>query len=345
MLQAQNVYRNVISKEECHDELLIIEDLFEDGHFEKCIGRLELLMQTCNLSRTDREHALELLAKADVMVDDMTQADSAVNRLMISNPHYQLVEKDNTAEFNNLIKKYHVYPRLSIGVRNAYNTLMYKSLKTYEVLGNLDYSAPYNHKGFSIFYYGWMEYQFEEKTSINADLIFFWSSYNRLLSYAPSFSLYFTEKDNFMEIPLYLKRYFPVGKNLYPYVAIGASWTRLTMANANVSLSYTKNDLWLTGLLQDHTATTDNIDMMPMRNKNLYSIIEGIGVGYKYRNLRLFFDLRYYGGLTSLTNEKKRFDNPQLVTDYYYIDNTVRINQFEIGVSLSYTLLNAVVRR
>jgi hypothetical protein len=87
-----------------------------------------------------------------------------------------------------------------------------------------------------------------------------------------------------------------------------------------------------------------NINMIDMRNRNNFEWIAGFGVGYKLKNVRLFFDTRYYGGLTSITDPDHSSDNEMLATEYYYADAPLKMNKFEMGVSISYTFINSVKR-
>jgi hypothetical protein len=36
--------------------------------------------------------------------------------------------------------------------------------------------------------------------------------------------------------------------------------------------------------------------------------------------------------------------NQSLINDYFYVDNSIKLNQFELGVSISYALINSVKR-
>ena len=142
---------------------------------------------------------------------------------------------------------------------------------------------------------------------------------------------------------LYLKKYFHIGNNILPYVAAGMGWLYMTTANGNAEISYTVDDV-ITGKNMDFYAKADNINMLEMRNRSSFEWIAGVGIGYKMKNLRLFVDARYYHGLKSITNKDKRLTNSILIEDFFYVDNSVRLNQFEIGASISYTLKNSVKR-
>ena len=316
---------------------------FQDGLYEKCINNLEGALKSCILSRNEKEHTMELLAKAYIETDDIGKAESMVNLLIINFPHYELKEEDNSETFNRLVKKFKVLPLLSIGIRNTMHWFRFKPTETFSVLDGLDYSEPYSNVGDGFFYYGWGGIEFKKNISFNGDLIFMHSRYDRTIQKAPHFNLHFWEMNNFMEMPVYLKKYFPVRENVLSYVAAGVNWLYMTQANGNATIYYTKDDI-ITGKNTDFSAGAYNIDMMGMRNKNTFGWITGAGIGYKLNNLRLFLDARYYGGLNSLTNAGKRLSNTMLVNDYFYVDNSMRLNQFEIGASVSYTLINTVKR-
>ena len=52
--------------------------------------------------------------------------------------------------------------------------------------------------------------------------MFFLSSYRRDISTDPTFDLTYIEHDGFIEFPVYLKKYFNLGKNFLAYASGGA---------------------------------------------------------------------------------------------------------------------------
>jgi hypothetical protein len=321
--------------------------LFEDGIYDKCIITLENLLGTCDLPKIEKEHSMELLAKAYAETDEPDKADAAVNILLKNFPHYELKEEVNSELYNRIVRKYVIHPRFSVGIRNTVDWISFRTTKVYSVLEGLDYSVPYGIEdlglfhGFSFSYYGWAEYEFDRGVSLNADLIFRSIKINRDINKDPGFRLNFNETDNYMEIPVYLKKYFQPWKNVLPYITTGLGWLRMASAKGNATISYTKDDL-ITGKNMDFYASANDINMMELRNRNTFEWIAGFGIGYKLKNLRLFLDARYYRGLNSFNNVKNYLANEMLVNDFFYRDNAVRINQFELGASISYTLFNSV---
>jgi hypothetical protein len=335
---AKTIYK---SNSECTSLLKEAEKMFNEGQFLKCITDLEGVLKNCDLSKSEKEHAMELLAKGYIEAGDPGKADAAVNRLLKRFPNYELKESDNSEGYNRLVKKYSVHPLISIGIRNTGKWIYFNTTKVYTLLNELDNTAPYSHKGYGFMYYGWGEIEFKKDISINGDLIFFTTRYDRYIHQDPSYKQDFWEVDNFMQIPIYLKKYFHAGKNVLTYITAGLSCQYMMKAAGYTNLSYTKADVF-TGKNADFSSNWYNIDMIEMRQKFTYDWIAGAGIGYKLKNLRMFLDIRYYGGLNSFTDASKRLNNTILVNDWFYVDNSVKLSQFEMGASISYTLFNSV---
>ena len=324
------------------DCLTIIKEadrLFQDGLYDRCINLLEGVLGTCQFSKGEKTLALELLAKAYIETDNPEKAEVAVHQMLISSPHYELKEQNNPELYNRLVKKFKIHPRFSVGIRNTLDWMNYRTTKIFYVDGS-HYDEPYTKElegilnDFNWMYYGWAELEFDGDLSLNGDLIFKWTNFTRNIL-KPTFNLTFKEQDNYVEIPLYLKRYFHIGKNTLPYVTAGMGWLYMTKATGNATLDYNDNS---------SPITTGDINMLEARNRQTFEWIAGVGLGYKIKNLRLFIDARYYGGLSSITNPENGLNNSILTYDYFYFDNEVRFKQFELGASVSYTFINSVKR-
>lgn len=327
----------------CAINLKTAETSYQAGLFMNCIELLELSLDSCDLSRKDREKALELLAKAYVETGDQDKADATINRLLTKFPNYELKEAENPEMFNRLVERYEIHPLLTIGAKNTANFLRHKTMKTYSVLDGLDYSQPIEQSGYWFTYYGMAEYEFVKDISINADVMFFLSSYFRNFYKEPGFKLSYWEHDGFIEFPVYLKKYFHITKNVLFYTSAGAGVFYMWKARGNVTLEYTSADV-ITGKNTDFEGGMYNVNLLSMKNRLNGQWNAGIGVGYKLKNLRMFLDARYLGCTGSFTAPEKSDLFPELKNDFFYIDNEMKINQFELGATISYTLFNSVKR-
>jgi hypothetical protein len=330
-------------KEECADRLTNAEAYYEAGKLIDCIQTLENALNSCDFSRKDKELALELLAKAYEETGDMDKADETINKLLVKYPNYELKEAENPEMFNRLVKRYEIHPLLTIGAKNTANWLRHRTTKVYSVLDGLDYSQPLDESGYWFTYYGMAEYEFVNGISINADLMTFLSNYFRNFYKDPGFKLSYWENDGFIEFPFYLKKYFHITRNVLFYTSAGYGIFYMWKARGNVTLEYTKDDI-ITGQNEDFNGGMYNINLLPMKNRLTGQWNAGIGIGYKLKNLRMFLDARYLGCTGSFNDPEKSDLLPELKNDYFYIDQEMKINQFEVGATISYTLFNSVKR-
>lgn len=324
----------------CDQNLKQAEEIYNNGDYDNCIKILEKSLKECNFSKKKKENALELLAKSSLDQDNILQAETYVRSLLKNNPYYELKETSTHEDFDLLVKKFDVLPLFSIGLRNAGVQPKFEISKTYSILENVDYNVPYKTNKTILLYYGYIEYEFRKNISINVDIVNFSIQYNRSFSKNMDWTMLYNEKLSFIEVPLYVKKYFLLGKNVVPYVSLGAGYLRIREANATSQIAYTNEALFTEEDI--NYSSTGNIDVLNMRNKNNFEWLAGAGIGFKFKNLGIFIDARYCGGLNSLTNSSKRFDNTALTNNYFYIDNSVKLNKYELGISISYTLKNLI---
>jgi hypothetical protein len=344
LLRAQEiVIKTSKADTSCYVKLREAENYFRDGFYLKCMDDLNTIWKSCTFTKKDREKVLELLAKAYVETNDMDKADATINKLLTKYPNYELKEAENPEMFNRLVKRYRIHPLLTIGAKNTANWLRHKTTKVYSVLDGLDYSQPLDESGYWFTYYGMAEYEFIDGISINADLMTFLSNYSRYFYKDPGFNLSYWENDGFIEFPFYLKKYFHITRNVLFYTSAGYGISYMWKARGNVTLEYTKDDI-ITGKNEDFSGGMYNINLLPMKNRLTGQWNAGIGIGYKLKNLRMFLDARYLGCTGSFNAPEKSDLFPELKNDYFYIDQEMKINQFEVGATISYTLFNSVKR-
>jgi hypothetical protein len=328
---------------DCSSNLRLALAEYQTGFFNDCIKMLEGMLDSCDFSRKQKEMALQMLAKAYIETGETEKAESMVYLLLKNFPHYELKEEDNPELYNRMVKKYQVHPLFTIGAKNTANWLRRRTTKVYSVLDGLDYSMPLDESGYWFTYYGMAEYEFKYGISINADFMTWWSSYSRNFTKEPSFNLSYWEKDNFIELPVYLKKYFSISRSVIAYASGGMSLLYIYRARGNVALSYTKDDV-ITGKNSDFSGGWYDINTMAIKNQTTGEWNAGVGIGYKLKNLRMFLDARYLGGLGSFTAPEKSDNIPQLKNDFFYIDQSMKLKQFEVGATISYTLINSVKR-
>ncbi|HLP72082.1 MAG TPA: porin family protein [Bacteroidales bacterium] len=312
------------------------EKLYQQGLYEECTASVQKLLNNRDLARKDREHALELLTKAYTEIPDELQARRSAEVLLHKYPHYELNEDDNFESYNRLIRKYKIHPALSLGIRNVILWTGFNTTKVFSLPDGSLNSEPYGAGAYFFSYYGWAEVEFDRNISLNADLMWWTSYYYKSYSREPDLDLYYQEWPEFVEIPVYAKKYFTIAKNLKPYVASGLGALYLTKTTANVSKTDNAANM---------TYYVNGINVIEARNRLNFEWLAGAGIGYRIKNVGLYLDLRYYLGLTSLANPGNGRQKEFLLNDYYYQDNELKMNKFEMGASISYTFINSIKRK
>lgn len=313
-------------------------ELYNNGDYDGCISLLDSVSKNTWLTKKGKENIYTLKTKALLEKDEIPQAEDVVLKILKRNPNYELIEENNNEDFNRLVKRFYVTPKFSLGVKNAIMNFNFKNTKSYSILETVDYNVPYLKYGNGWYtnYYGWMEIQPFKSISFNFDLIYYGIGYYRVLSNRTNdWNLYYSENLTFLEIPTYVKKSFSV-KNFLFNIQGGLGYLYLTNSKANVSLSYTEGGV-------DKSIYHNEIDMTSLRNKNNFEWLAGGSIGYKIRNIRIYLDARYFGGLTNIVNPSQRKSNTELVEDYSYIDNDFKFNKaLEIGASISYIFKHSV---
>lgn len=335
---------NIISQTDCKKNLKLAQDFYNAGEFENCIQTSNAALKDCFYNKKEKEDFYQLLIQSCLETDNLSEADFFAKKLLNSNPIYEVQENNYTEDYSRLIKKFNVHPLISIGVRNTALKPSFKTTKVFSVLlDNVDYKSPYTTSKTLLMYYGWVDYQFHKSTSLNAEFTALNIEYNRTFS-KTDWEMYFKEKMSFFEVPLYLKKYFLTTKTIFPFASAGLSYLKISKSTAYAQISY-KNESYLTGETTSYTSNLVDIDMISMRKQNSFLWLVGAGVGFRFKNFGLFIDGRYYGGINNLTKTSNRFSNSSLINDYFYIDNGVKLNKFEAGISICYTIKNLVKKK
>lgn len=330
--------------EDCFAKYKSAEDAYQAGHFTICTEMVEEMLASCDFSRKQKERALQMLAKAYVESGETGKAESTVNLLLRNFPHYELKEAENPEMFNRMVKRYSIHPQLAIGVKNTLWWIRRKTMEVNSVLNTLDYSEPQRDSSFFFTYYGCAEYEFIKGLSINADISFLGWHMMRVINPDKTFYLSAFEYDRFVEFPIYLKKYFDLGKNFRLYISAGYGPFINYYARADFDIIYTESAFPITGRHEYVDASLHNVDMRPLNNKYTGQWNAGAGFGYSYRNLRFYADVRYLGEVGSYKAPEKSYLIPELKETFFYVDQKLKINQFEAGVTISYTFLNSVKR-
>ena len=122
-----------------------------------------------------------------------------------------------------------------------------------------------------------------------------------------------------------------------PYISAGGYYTKMRQAQANVDLNY---DYYDPQIQYSHqvNSTKNNIDVKQMRNTKRFGLTAAIGSTMPIKRILISLEAKYLYDLSILNNLSERYSNPELLYEYYYIDNNFSVNRLDFSLSLAYIL-------
>ncbi|MCH8331636.1 MAG: hypothetical protein IH946_09725 [Bacteroidetes bacterium] len=312
------------------------EEIFRSGNYQSSIDTLLNALIDCKkYTRKDKETIYILLVRAYIELDDFSRSYFYLRKMLNNNPNFKLKTELVEQDFKRYYDKFIVRPMFTVGLRGALSIPNYKTTKTYEILSTVDYTAPYEA---TVEYQvgGFAElYPFKD-IAICADVNYSIYNYNRDVRTTEGWSLDYVEELSYFEFPVYLKKYIPIpNMDFSPYLYGGIYYSRLANSWVDVSLNYNSFDA-LTGEVDDNTIASTSVNRNDERVQFTNGILFGAGINKRVKNFMFSIDARYSIGNTNVMSIKNKYRNNELVYNYYYVDNDITIDKFELGVSVYY---------
>ncbi len=319
---------------ECEQALNQAQDEFDAGHFYG----LPSILNDCitKFSKEQSVRAYLLLSQAYLLIDDPIAAEDSYMKLLSADPEYVADVSKDPIDIFYLSKKFTTTPIFTPHVRIGGNTSVYRVIHEVNT-----FSEPVDTKysllpGLQIG--GGIDWNINENFSLCSEVTYSRKSYR--ISYIGSFKgdvLTFLEKQNWFDIPLYIKFADASGK-IRPFGYVGYSINLLFLPRAQIN--YT-NILGSEG--QVPTSGPD-IKLGYKRQLLNRSFVVGGGVRYKVGKDFVFADVRYMAGNTNLTKPETNFyqdtkladyenEQVQTATKYSYVGDYFRLDNvsFSIG--------------
>lgn len=299
---------------DCEQTLSFAAAEFEAGRF---YGLPEIL-KSClksGFSTEQKIRAYLLLTQTYLILDDPTAAENSYLQLLKANPEFVANPVRDPIDVYYLSKKFTstaiFTPHFRIGVNTSLPRTIY-SLGTSSTPDSLSNNKTYK-IGFQIG--GGIDWNIDDRWSLCLGVSY--SKKNFKSSFFDNNAGYqgtFTEKQDWFDIPLYLKYSFIDSGKIRPFAYAGIS-ANLLLA-AKLAPEGSDKDAPTIGATQVSQSPDININFM----RNFFNTSLVIGGGTKYKVGKNFFyvDLRYMAGLTNVA--KNGEFNPLLVKFLYQSD-------------------------
>jgi hypothetical protein len=319
-----------------------LEQEFNSGHYDACFQMFRNGTGNCKFSKRESEDIWLISAQINLERGNLQEVRKSFVQVLKNNPLYVPKQGAFREDFYSNYKMIKVRPRILAGVHSGVNLPSFKTTAVYSVLDSVNYDA--NLQGVPGYQAGiFLEYLFLPNLSIASEIDYTTVNYKRALSGPGSrFSLDYAENLTYADLHFSLKKYFGQGK-LKPYVSGGACLSFLQKATSQVSVRYSRTDPYTKDI--DHFTSEATTDLKAMRNQRPGFLSLGAGCSYRLKNCVLSLDARYLQGLSNFVNPDRRQSNPNLLYNFYYVDNDVTLRKLEISVGIAYVLNYSVKER
>ena len=321
---------------ECEQTLNQAAEEFNAGHFYGIPSLLKPCIEKNAFSSEQQVRAYLLLCQAYLIIDDPIAAEDSYLRLLKADPEYIATDEKDPIDVVFLSKKFTSTPVFTPHIRLGGNTSLFRTIydiNTYSLPGKVNHILK---PGFQVG--GGVDLNINDNISLCADVILSYKAYKNVRPVFTTGVLTVTEKQFWLDVPIYLK-YTDHKGLIRPFGYIGFAPSYLLNSKASLELvisSPSRNSQTIT--------TGPDVSFTHFRHRLNRSVVIGGGVRYKIGKDFVFADLRYMVGLSSLSTNPYKLDpgdgqNPQgkktvsdLATLYGYVDPIFRMDNLSLSI-------------
>lgn len=324
---------NILAQSDCNNYLDVAKNLYNKGQFEESLSTLK----SCSSNEQDKIkqwQSSRLLAQSYLGLHDLKMATSAAEDMLQINPLYKPSLIEDNREFVNLIKSVTIVPRFSLSLSAAAGiNISYPNVIT--SYGITDDGKTYKNgkaKQFGLY----AGYSYSKLLSAHTGIIY--AENNYALSYSiKDQNIKYQETLNYLQIPLFVRFQIKPKGNFKVFAQTGGLVGFLTKAKYDIENTVVTPDY-------QYTVNLKSMDMASSRTKSIYGALLGVGASYKFREGHVFGEINSQYSFTNINKENTRLNNDNLVYNYFFIDDDLRLNN--LTFSLGYTFyLNYFVQR
>lgn len=318
----------VFAQSECEVALVKCEKLYEKAMYEEVISTLTKRLSSCAYSKEEKKKIYKLLTGAHYAIDDLKSTDKYARKFLKKDPNYKLNTEADNYEFTQTVRKYTVTPKLGVSVSLNYTQFDFDQGRVNTVWNGADYSLPYevNHSfnALSVDIQWYFNRSLWFSTGYNQLPI----NFSRSIPLQDESSISYSEKTNGWAIPIKLNCKFLEYRNFYPSVFIGVSLVGFFSPKVNITTPY--------GAIEEQSSSDlIDYDMSKYRNTSNLAFNTGVRLHYKYNNYIFFAEYQYWNFALPYTNG---IINWELLSDYYYADNELKISAKTVSIGVTYVL-------
>jgi hypothetical protein len=321
----------LVAQSDCTNYLDQAITLYNSGKFDQVIKTIN----QCSVTETDPVKQWQysrLLAESYLELNDLTMAKSAVENMLEKNPTYKPNSLEDSKQFINLLNSVMVVPRFSLSFSaSAGLNISYPSIiKSFGITN--DPKTYQNGKGIQFGLHS--GYSFTKRWSAHLGANFTENNFSLRYSVVEQ-QFKYSEKLTYLQVPLFSRFQIKPKGNLKIYVDAGFHTGFLT--NAKYNIERTSSTFF-------ESSNLLNIDRSGSRSNVILGLLAGTGISYKLKEGHVFLQMNYIYSLTNLNKMDTRKNDENLIYNYFYIDDDLRINNLAFSLGYTFYLNYFVVR-
>jgi hypothetical protein len=310
----------------CSETLEEARRNFDAGHLYIIPSILKPCLDN-GFNRSQKIEAYLILTRTYLLIDDPISAEDNYLKLLKLDPEYKIDPERDPVDIIYLNEKFKTTPIFIFFAKVGINSSNASSIGNYGVDNTSRSNEKYTSAiGFNIG--GGSEFNVSDHFSIGLEVNFHSKKYEYSNTLFEGDLQTFTEKQSLLGVPLFLKYRLHFNK-IHPFIYGGLSYQYLISAKADVIIKDRSSNA--EGIVSEFSVTGPPVSLDDLRTSiNKFGIL-GIGFNYRIGYDYLFFDARYYLGVTNFVDEKSQYSNSSLLYKYGYVDDFKRMNTVSIS--------------
>ena len=351
--EMQNLIKKSQESINCNE---IIQDAFasyEKGKLPDVVSLSSICLYQNTLNRTQQKALYQLLIETYLFLDEKEKAQEIYGQLLKFDP-FADIRKEETPELEYLRRDFETFPKtmytFSGGIYlfalpevtqvfSAPNTSILRENYTRSRADTISWTMSF-HFGINLF-----NSHLYFHSGLGASNLLFQYEGLYLTEEASTTTeafLTFQERHRWFQIPFYVSyQFIPHGKVVKKKLVVAPYvYTGVAMELLRTNKSFMR-DISIFFVEPNFTRRTDPVNLKTTRNTTNLSFLIGGGIKFNFQRVYLNLDLQYNRMLRNLVDENKRFDNPNIVENFRYVDNDFKLDRLGLTMGIGLNLFKS----
>ena len=322
-IMMQSVF-SLKAQDDCGGKLLQAQKLYKQGIIEEIPGMLKPCIES-GFTRIQRNEAYKILILTYLFDGNQLEAENTMIEFLKKNPEYEVMPNDPD-EFVSLFESFRTLSVFSFGLKFGTNFTNPRVIEPYTA-GNIYSTKSKNITGGGYHFGVSLNRYIARNIFLNFGINYVHSSYkfvddftidisneNSDIIQLDKFTVELKEYINSYEFPFSVGYEFEYGGLNY-FLRTGFSYCMVS----NASAVPTKDVIGA------------KISMTDFRKSGIFFYHFGVGAKYKVPRGYLVMDIRYQYGLNNIVKVDRRYENPELLQKYSYLDDDYALTSLSLS--------------